>query len=117
MIHWEKPRGYKTQDMLYPDRCMLKWQGFLLSDHNEVMDFERELHEQVLVQEAGEQKREGWNRLVLQAVQLKTQLKITYRTLTGQCTVHETIQSIDGDGLVLGDRQHIPFENILDLSE
>lgn len=23
--------------MIYPDRCMLKWQGMLLSDHNERM--------------------------------------------------------------------------------
>ena len=30
-------RGYKKEEMLYPDRCMLKWQGMLLSDHTEKM--------------------------------------------------------------------------------
>lgn len=32
---WKKPRFCRIQDMIYPDRCMLKWQGMLLSDHNE----------------------------------------------------------------------------------
>lgn len=32
---WKKPRFCRVQDMIYPDRCMLKWQGMLLSDHNE----------------------------------------------------------------------------------
>lgn len=30
-------RGYKKEDMLYPDRCMLKWQGMMLSDHSEAL--------------------------------------------------------------------------------
>lgn len=30
-------RGYRKEEMLYPDRCMLKWQGMLLSDHTELM--------------------------------------------------------------------------------
>lgn len=30
-------RGYKKEDMLYPDRCMMKWQGMLLSDHTEAL--------------------------------------------------------------------------------
>jgi hypothetical protein len=30
-------RGYKKEDMLYPDRCMMKWQGMLLSDHKEAL--------------------------------------------------------------------------------
>ena len=33
----KKIRGYKKSDMLYPDRCMLKWRGMLLSDHTELM--------------------------------------------------------------------------------
>ncbi|KAF5054419.1 hypothetical protein [Proteiniclasticum sp. QWL-01] len=32
---WKKPRTCRPQDRIYPDRCMLKWQGMLLSDHNE----------------------------------------------------------------------------------
>ncbi len=36
-------RGYKKEDMLYPDRCMLKWQGMMLSDHSEALfDGEKE---------------------------------------------------------------------------
>ncbi len=30
-------RGYNKEDMLYPDRCMLKWQGMMLSDHSEAL--------------------------------------------------------------------------------
>ena len=30
-------RGYRKEEMLYPDRCMLKWRGMLLSDHSEMM--------------------------------------------------------------------------------
>lgn len=30
-------RGYDKRNMLYPDRCMMKWQGMLLSDHTEAM--------------------------------------------------------------------------------
>lgn len=40
-IKFHKPRGYKLEDMIYPDRCMLKWQGFILSDHNEVIEDEK----------------------------------------------------------------------------
>lgn len=28
-------RGYDKDNMLYPDRCMLKWQGMLLSEHSQ----------------------------------------------------------------------------------
>lgn len=28
-------RGYNKFDMLYPDRCMLKWKPMLLSEHGE----------------------------------------------------------------------------------
>lgn len=34
-MNWKKPRGYNKDEMLYPDRCMMKWQGMILSDHNE----------------------------------------------------------------------------------
>lgn len=36
-IHWEKPRDYDKRKMLYPDRCMLKFQGMILSDHSEMI--------------------------------------------------------------------------------
>ena len=28
-------RGYNKLEMLYPDRCMLKWKPMLLSEHSE----------------------------------------------------------------------------------
>lgn len=28
-------RGYNRFEMLYPDRCMMKWKGMLLADHTE----------------------------------------------------------------------------------
>ena len=28
-------RGYNKLEMLYPDRCMLKWKPMLLSEHGE----------------------------------------------------------------------------------
>lgn len=34
-MKWKKPRNFKIEDMLYTDRCMLKWHGMLLSDHTE----------------------------------------------------------------------------------
>ncbi|MEA4812909.1 MAG: hypothetical protein VB108_10110 [Anaerolineaceae bacterium] len=37
---WPEPRDYDHQNMLYPDRKMLKWQGMLLSDHRDVMNNE-----------------------------------------------------------------------------
>lgn len=39
---WPKPRDYKAHDMVYHDRCMLKWQGFILSDHSEIMTEEEQ---------------------------------------------------------------------------
>ncbi len=38
---WKKPRYVRPEDYIYPDRCMLKWQGMLLSDHNERMRSDR----------------------------------------------------------------------------
>lgn len=36
-------RGYKKEDMLYPDRCMMKWQGMLLSDHTEAIKRKKDI--------------------------------------------------------------------------
>ena len=37
MNEFKEIRGYKKEDMLYPDRCMMKWQGMMLSDHKEAL--------------------------------------------------------------------------------
>lgn len=42
MTSFRPPRSYKKNEMLYPDRCMLKYHGFLLSDHDEAMREDRE---------------------------------------------------------------------------
>lgn len=117
-LHWKKPRGFNLQDMLYPDRCMLKWQGFLLSDHNEVMDYERTVLDQVIREEANEAKRESWDHKVHEAWAQQRRLEITHRTLNGQETVQGVVFTLEADHLVFGTgRQHIAFENIVDISD
>lgn len=117
-ISWEKPRNCKTEDRLYPDRCMLKWQGFLLSDHNEVMDYERTVLEQAMCEVANEARRESWDREVYQAWAQKRRLKITHRTLNGQDTLEGLIIELEADHLVFGtERKHIAYDNILDISD
>lgn len=41
MRSFPQPRSYKKNEMLYPDRCMLKYHGFLLSDHDEALREDR----------------------------------------------------------------------------
>ncbi len=38
MDKFKEIRGYKKEEMLYPDRCMVKWQGMMLSDHSEAIN-------------------------------------------------------------------------------
>ncbi|MFZ2258762.1 MAG: hypothetical protein WAV55_11645 [Clostridiaceae bacterium] len=74
---WKKPRYVKPQEMIYPDRCMLKWQGMLLSDHNERMRSER-------IQEASlkeakyhtEAEYEDWDQLIAKSKATKTPITI-----------------------------------------
>ncbi|NLB22579.1 MAG: hypothetical protein GX833_04875 [Clostridium sp.] len=67
---WKKPRSCQPQDMIYPDRCMLKWQGMLLSDHNERMrqDEILELCE-TTVRYHSEAEYEVWDRLIQKSKQ------------------------------------------------
>lgn len=51
--------------MIYPDRCMLKWQGMLLSDHNERMKLDQIL--EVCEKPARyhtEAEYEAWDRMI-----------------------------------------------------
>lgn len=36
--NWKKPRGYNKFEMLYPDRGIMKFNGFILSEHKERMN-------------------------------------------------------------------------------
>ena len=74
---WKKPRYVKPEDMIYPDRCMLKWQGMLLSDHNERMRSER-IQETCLKEEKyhTEAEYEDWDGLILKSKQTKSPITI-----------------------------------------
>lgn len=73
-IRFEKPRSIPVSEMLYPDRGMLKWQGFILSDHNEVMDFERAVRAAAIEDPA--QDPEVWNRLLQRSQETGTRLHL-----------------------------------------
>ncbi len=74
---WKKPRAVRPEDFIYPDRCMLKWQGMLLSDHNERMRFDQ-------IQEAAEKEEryhteaelEDWDDLIMQSKKLNREITI-----------------------------------------
>lgn len=74
---WKKPRYVKPKDMIYPDRCMLKWQGMILSDHNERMRFEQ-IQEQCLKEEKyhTEAEYEVWDQLILKSKRTKSLITI-----------------------------------------
>ena len=62
---WKKPRSCLPQDMIYPDRCMMKWQGMLLSDHNERMRQDEILDLcETMVRYHSEAEYEAWDRLI-----------------------------------------------------
>ncbi len=75
---WKKPRSVRPEDMIYPDRCMLKWQGMLLSDHNERMRFEK-LQEKSLKEEKHhtEAEYEDWDQLIAKSKQTRKPITIT----------------------------------------
>ncbi len=75
-MDWKKPRGYRKEDMLYPDRCMLKWQGMLLSDHTERM-FEDRAAESVQKEAVtfSEQELEQWDALLQKSMMENCQLR------------------------------------------
>lgn len=80
-IHFEKPRSIPVADWLYPDRGMIKWQGFILSDHNEVMDFERAVRAAAVEEPPVDP--EAWNRLL-------------WRSLQTGCKLHLRVEAEDG---------------------
>ncbi|PKK39273.1 hypothetical protein ABB02_01505 [Clostridiaceae bacterium JG1575] len=71
---WKKPRSVPLKDQLYADRCMLKWQGMLLSDHNERIDYEKDWERQRRKAEEGARRwdLDRWDELILDSLQEKT---------------------------------------------
>lgn len=62
---WKKPRSCRPEEMIYPDRCMLKWQGMLLSDHNERMKLDTRLEAcETPTRYHTEADYETWDRLI-----------------------------------------------------
>ena len=73
-IRFDKPRSIPVSVMLYPDRGMLKWQGFILSDHNEVMDLERAVRAAAI--EDLPQEPDVWNRLLRRSLETGIRLHL-----------------------------------------
>jgi len=85
-------RGYKKKDMLYPDRCMLKWRGMLLSDHSEMMldnNMERTMQKTII--EYDEQEKERFDQIILTS--LGTNKQVTF-TINKKNTPYYTEQGV-----------------------
>ncbi len=76
-MNWKKPRGYNKNEMLYPDRCMMKWQGMILSDHNERIaeDKVSEGIEKEYINQS-EQELEEWDALLRKSLYDKAYLRL-----------------------------------------
>lgn len=74
-LDWEKPRTISVSDMLYPDRCMIKWHGFILSDHNEVMAFEQAVLE-AAADNSGSNDPEQWDRLLRKSLEENQAIRV-----------------------------------------
>ncbi len=100
-MDWKKPRGYRREDMLYPDRCMLKWQGMLLSDHNERM-FADQTAESTMREEItfSEQELEQWDGLLQKSRQenIKLRFRINHVNEQPYFLIGE-VQCIKGRGI------------------
>ncbi len=100
---WKKPRSCKPQDMIYPDRCMLKWQGMLLSDHNERMRLEQvlEIYETKAIYHT-EAEYEMWDRLILRSKREGMPITLRIRPLNEPpVSVTGVVQSIKPTKLAL----------------
>lgn len=105
MRSFPQPRSYKKNEMLYPDRCMLKYHGFLLSDHDEALRDDR-----------GEAYgyEEEWDRLIKESLQYSLPLIIT----TSDDSFVGPILSIKDESFLLkveGDFHVIRRESVLSI--
>lgn len=83
----DKPiRGYNKWEMLYPDRCMMKWQGMLLSDHTEHIRTYKEgvLPNFHLLEDLDEQITEGVDVALGYALKYGLSIKIVYKESKGR---------------------------------
>ncbi|KIL74653.1 hypothetical protein [Bacillus badius] len=96
--------------MLYKDRKMVKWQGFLLSEHAEQP---RTVEEEIIDITIDEQQKELFDRILSQSHHLKVPVTITLNTFGGPyIKVTGTVQLIHnkpgffkviGKGIVCGE--------------
>lgn len=99
-IKWPKPRSLSVADMLYPDRGMIKWHGFILSDHNEVMAFEQAVLEGALGR-ADETNPEQWDELVAQSLRRDKPIVVSLRTDDGIVRYSGVVEQIISRGFIL----------------
>lgn len=83
---WKKPRSCAPEDQLYPDRGMLKWQGMLLSDHNERIRLDA-IAKALYTPEgdqATEEERDHWDRMIRLALQEKRKIHLLVAPVEGK---------------------------------
>ena len=99
-IKWPKPRSASVADMLYPDRGMIKWHGFILSDHNEVMAFEQAVLEGAL-QAAEETNPEQWDEFISRSLHQAEPIVVSLRTDDGIVRCTGVVEQIISRGFIL----------------
>lgn len=100
---WKKPRYVRPEDMIYPDRCMLKWQGMLLSDHNERIRFDQ-IQETCLKEEKyhTEAEYEDWDQLIARSRAMKSPITLVVsRPNEPQFSITGIVHSSKGSRLSL----------------
>lgn len=118
----DKPiRGYNKWEMLYPDRCMMKWKGMLLSDHTEhVKDYQTKVVKRFeFAKDMDPQQLENLDFGITYALRYKLKIKVTYRqssneveTCVGELHVCDEIKMV----LVMSEKKvSIPIEDVLSL--
>lgn len=98
---WKKPRSVKQEDYIYPDRCMLKWQGMLLSDHSECMRFEQ-IQEETEKEERyhTEAELEDWDDLIMASkIQAREITILVSRPNEPEFRLTGRVRSLRGDKL------------------
>ncbi|WP_459129795.1 hypothetical protein [Guggenheimella bovis] len=113
MNNWKSPRDVKVGEWLYPDRGMLKWQGYLLSEHNEAIFYEawEELNAPSFY-DVSEEEKESWNDLLV--VGNKLEVKV-HRFLEPDEVFRGTLVHVDHDFFVLSqgsERIEIYFDEV-----
>lgn len=117
-IDWEKPRRVSVSDMLYPDRGMIKWHGFILSDHNEVMAFEQAVLE-AAAEASGSHDPDQWDGLLRQSLDDRRAIRVVLWTIQGTQELIGRVQSLGATRfLLIGEdfRRWIDYLEVAQLS-